>query len=470
MAVDVTNFYETPQVYNHGNGNYAPQLEDFYWQRKALTDLRHKAVFTQMASMINMPKHYGEKIRRYHYIPLLDDRNINDQGIDATGKSLANEVTITITDPAGASRYAVGDGSDAATALTAAQDEAASIFKNIGIFDTDYATTKSKLEAAGWTVTEGTAVNGSGNLYGSSRDVGTITDKLPTLNEQGGRVNRVGWTRLTMEGTFSSFGFFEEYTEDSIQFDTDAQLREHIAREAIRGANELYEATLQTDLLNAANTVFYGGTATSMSELTGDTSATVKSTLDYSTLIHLDTLLNNLLCPKDTKIVTGSTMQDTKVIPSARYAFIGPELRISLMKMKDFHNEPAFIPIEKYGAATKIANGEIGAIGNFRFIENPNMQIWKGKGAAVTDNAGYYETNGHYDVFPILFIGSDSFNTIGFNTDGRSSKFRIKSQKPGQADFIDPYGKRGFWSIQWYYGFMPVRPEWIACVKVVAER
>lgn len=192
--------------------------------------------------------------------------------------------------------------------------------------------------------------------------------------------------------------------------------------------------------------------------------------MDYSTLIHLDTLLNNLLCPKDTKIVTGSTMQDTKVIPSARYAFIGPELRISLMKMKDFHNEPAFIPIEKYGAATKIANGEIGAIGNFRFIENPNMQIWKGKGAAVTDNAGYYETNGHYDVFPILFIGSDSFNTIGFNSDGRSSKFKIKSQKPGQADFIDPYGKRGFWSIQWYYGFMPVRPEWIACVKVVAER
>jgi N4-gp56 family major capsid protein len=33
-------------------------------------------------------KHFGKEIKVYHYIPLLDDRNINDQGIDATGVTI----------------------------------------------------------------------------------------------------------------------------------------------------------------------------------------------------------------------------------------------------------------------------------------------------------------------------------------------------------------------------------------------
>lgn len=462
------------QMYKDGQGTYAPQLEEFYYDRKALIDQRHRMYFTPMADTRMMPAHYGKTIKWYHYIPMLDDRNVNDQGIDATGQSVANEVTITITDPSGGQRFAVGDGTDAATALTAAQTSAEDMFKNIGISKGSYAASKTALEAAGWTFEEGEAVNGAGNLYGSSRDVGTIADKLPMLDEAGGRVNRVGWTRLTMEASIHQMGFFEEYTEDSIQFDTDAQLRQHISRECMRGANELYEAKLQMDLLNAANTVFYGGTATSMSELTGDTSATTKSTLDYNTLVHLDTLLNNLLCPKDTKMITGTNKEDTKTIANARYAFIGPELKVSLLKMKNYHNEPAFIPVQQYGAAATIANGEIGSIDHFRFIENPNMQFWKGAGAAVTDNAGFYESNGHYDVFPMLVIGSGSFSTIGFQTGrGGGAKWVIKSKKPGLETATaehDPYGKTGFWSIAWWYGFMPLRPEWIACVKVVAER
>ena len=61
-------------------------------------------------------KHYGRKIKKYHYLPLLDDRNVNDQGIDATGAYISN-----------------------------------------------------------------------GNLYGSSKDIGYISGKIPTLTEHGGR-------------------------------------------------------------------------------------------------------------------------------------------------------------------------------------------------------------------------------------------------------------------------------------------
>ena len=75
-----------------GAGN--KQMNTFYWYKRALIEAKKDQYFGQIASTINMPKHMGQKIQRYVYVPLLDDRNINDQGIDATGASITDEVTI----------------------------------------------------------------------------------------------------------------------------------------------------------------------------------------------------------------------------------------------------------------------------------------------------------------------------------------------------------------------------------------
>lgn len=447
------------------------QLIPFYWQRKALIDLKREMYFGQLADTTNMPKHFGKTIKVFHYIPLLDDRNINDQGIDATGATIANEVTIIVTDPSGAQRFAVGEGADAAAALTAAKAKALDMFKNLGMSETTYDAAKTALEAANWTVEEGEAVNSGGNLYGSSKDVGTITGKLPVISETGGRVNRVGFTRLTIEGSIENFGFFDEYTEDSVNFDNDSDLMQHISRETLRAANEVVEDMIQIDLLNGAGIVFYGGDATSMATLTGESGST-PSILDYETLVRIETSLNDNLCPKDTTVISGSRMTDTKVIGASRYAYVGSELKLNLLKMKDFHDEKAFVPVAQYAEAGKVASGEIGSIGSFRFIEVPKMLHWDGAGAAVTTNGGYLESNGKYNVYPMLVVGSKSFTTIGFQTDGENTKFKILHKKPGSgsANRTDPYGKVGFYSIQWWYGTMILRPEWIACAKVVAER
>ena len=165
-------------------------------------------------------------------------------------------------------------------------------------------------------------------------------------------------------------------------------------------------------------------------------------------------------------------MIDTRTIGAARYAYVGSELKLNLLKMTDFHGEKAFIPVQQYANAGNVAHGEIGAIDHFRFIEVPKMLHWDGAGAAVTDNDGYMESNGHYNVYPLLVVGSGCFTTIGFQTDGENTKFKILHKAPGaaMADRNDPYGKVGFYSIQWWYGCMIFRPEWLACVKVVAER
>ena len=374
--------------------NIGPQLVNEFYQKKALIEIAKEQYFGQLADVTSMPKNMGKKIKRFHYLPLLDDANINDQGIDASGATIAN-----------------------------------------------------------------------GNLYGSSKDIGTISGKLPTLTENGGRVNRVGFKRKELEGTFEKFGFFDEYTQESMDFDSDAALQTHIHREMINGAGEMTEDALQIDLLNSAGVIKYAGNATKNSE--------IESTdiVSYSDLMHLSIDLDNNRTPKHTTVITGTRMVDTKTLPAARILYCGSELLPTVKAMKDLHNNPAFISVEKYAAAGNTVTGEVGAIDQYRLVIVPEMLKWAGAGADASGDAICYETNGRYDVFPMLCIGNESFTTIGFQTDGKSVKFKITHKAPGEAtaDRTDPYGETGFMSIKWYYGFMVLRPERIGLIKTAAK-
>ena len=371
-----------------------PQITNEFYQKKALIEIAKEQYFGQLADVTSMPKNMGKKIKRYHYLPLLDDANINDQGIDAAGATIAN-----------------------------------------------------------------------GNLYGSSKDIGTISGKLPVLSENGGRVNRVGFKRKEIEGTIEKFGFFDEYTQESLDFDTDADLLQHVNREMLAGANEITEDALQIDLINAAGIVKYAGNATSNATVGADDLVT------YRDLMHLAIDLDNNRTPKHTTAITGTRMVDTRTIPACRVAYIGSELLPTFKAMKDLHNNPAFIPVEKYAAGGATLNGEVGSVDNFRLVVVPEMMKWAGAGADASADSANYETANKFDVFPILVIGNESFTTIGFQTDGKTVKFKITHKKPGDetADRTDPYGETGFMSIKWYYGFMALRPERIALIKTVAR-
>jgi len=390
----------------------------------------------------------GKTIKRYHYLPLLDDRNINDQGIDAAGAVTVSSKFYAFIGGALVPDTIVTDNSAGFdTALLAAAAVTAAVPARV-----------TAVIAATYGIS-----NGSGNLYGSSKDIGTIAAKLPLVSETGGRVNRVGFKRFEIEGTFEKFGFFDEWTEDSLNFDTDAELESHIHREMLRGAVEVTEDALQIDLLNGAGTFRFAGEATSIATVVGSDATVV----DYDDLSRLSIELDNNRTPKYTKMITGTRMIDTKVLPACRLLFIGSELIPTIEKMKDTFGNPAFIPLAHYAAAGgAVANGEIGTVGHFRICVVPEMMSWVGKGADSSLNVGYRATGGKYDVYPMLTIGAESFTTIGFQTSGKMTKFKIYTKKPGEqtADRFDPYGETGFMSIKWWYGMMLLRPERIAII------
>lgn len=422
------------RVYNDPAGGspstVGSQIRQDHYLKQALIEARREQYFMPLADVTAMPKNMGKKLRKYHYLPLLDDENINDQGLDASGAVLVT------------GEYSAWNAD--------------------GVLQgTSYTTETAAWTAAG--VGGSISANG-GNLYGSSKDVGAITGKLPALSETGGRVNRVGFKRKEVEGTIEKFGFFDEYTQESLDFDTDADLYQHINREMINGATEITEDALQIDLLNSAGVVRYAGDATATVEVDAADEVT------YADLLRLSITLDDNRTPKQTKVITGTRMVDTKTISGGRVLYCGSELQPLIEAMTDLHSNPAFVPVHQYAAGSTTLNGEIGSVGYFRIVVVPEMQRWEGKGADAALNTTHYKTNDRFDVFPMLVVGDGSFSTIGFQTDGKTVKFKIMNKKPGMetADRTDPYGELGFMSIKWYYGFLLLRPERLAVVKTAA--
>ena len=385
-------------------GTNGRQINTEFWHKKSLIEAAKETYFGALADTTYMPKNYGKKIAMYHYLPILDDANQNDQGIDANGATYVG-----------------------------------------------------------------------GNLYGSSKDVGVIAGKIPTLGETGGRANRVGTSRKTLEGTMQKVGFFTEFSRDALDFDTDNELYGHLSREMIMAANEMNEDLIQMDLLHGAGVVRYAGTATQDTEITGE-GANV-SEITYDDLQRMSIDLANNRTPKKTKVIVGSRMVDTRVVNSGYFMYVGSELVPTLTRMVDHHGNPAFVGVEHYAHAgvegVNSINGEIGKVGDFRIIQVPEMMHWAGAGAAETGaNAGYMATGGKYNVYPMLVVGDSSFTTIGFQTDGKGTKFKIKYSTPGDDISYgahDPYGEIGFISIQFWYGSLIMRPERLAVAKTVAR-
>ncbi len=471
------------QMYNDPAGGTASsvgeQFETFYWHKKALIEAKKDMYFTPMADVMSMPKNFGKEIRVYHYIPLLDDRNINDQGIDANGVTISSDDYFITFDDLTYS-YAVEAGATALAAAVNAIEVGVAVKSGAG----PWVVTMSKDNLVAGTLAEVTAVEnafatvtgtngvvilqGSGNLYGSSKDVGTITGKIPTLTEVGGRVNRVGFTRIQRTGTIAKFGFFTEFTQESFDFDSDADLYGHLSREMVTGATQLTEAVLQADLLAGAGTIYYAGAATSKATMTGE--GGTPSVLEYDDFMRLSIMLDENRTPKQSKYITGSRMIDTRTINSGRVMYCGTELQLMLNKMEDNFGNQAFVHAHQYADAGTIMNGEIGTIDQFRIVIVPEMLHYAGQGAAVGTNPGYRATADNYDVFPMLVVGAESFTTIGFQTDGKTVKFKITTKMPGKetADRTDPYGEMGFSSIKWYYGTMILRPERLALMLTLA--
>ena len=309
-----------------------------------------------------------------------------------------------------------------------------------------------------------------GNMYGSSKDISTIAGKLPTLGENGGKYNRVGFTRKVIEGTIKKVGFHFDFTEDMLQFDTQADLLQHMHREAMRGASEMMEDFIQLELINGAGVNYFCGGVSANNAMTG---GSTPCELNYKDLINLARILTENHVEKSYKMFTGSQNTDTRTVAGGWTIYVQPELRQTLMSITDLFGNQAFIPVEKYATSGNVVKGEIGRILDFRFVEVEEMLRWEGAGASNSSDETYCNNGTKYTVFPLLIVGNESFAHIGFRSNGKDPAYKIIQKMPGAETATsdkDPYGEHGFWSIKWWYGTMITRPDRLICIHTLARQ
>lgn len=318
------------------------------------------------------------------------------------------------------------------------------------------------------TYPDGLDANGNvvvGNLYGDSRDMDTITGSLPSIDEIAGRANKVGRTREMIEADIHRYGMFMEYTAQSTEMDSESSLRERDRRELAYAANLVYEDLLQLDLVNQAGHMLYGGLATDVDEMTGEGST--PSVITYATLKQADEILFDSDCPEDTTIIEGSSYTDTRVIDRSRYMITSKAMVNYFRTLTDDFGNEAWIARQHYAAAGNLMASEEGTIGAFRIVSNKQMMTTKG--AEISTVAPYRNDGTNYTVHHGLIIGSGAFTTLGFRLSTISGSVysgnMLFLDTPPEQTVANPFGDVGILSIQWYYGTLVERPEWIVCVR-----
>ena len=143
------------------------------------------------------------------------------------------------------------------------------------------------------------------------------------------------------------------------------------------------------DMLGTS-TLLYGGTGTSKATV-GDSAGSDKSNITYDLVRKMSRILVANRAKKVTQMVTGSRKVDTRTVNASYYAIIGPEVKKDLESLSDSvvdAKSGAWIPVHSYADASNIAEGEVGAMHDIRFIESERMFVDKGAGAKITGTIG----------------------------------------------------------------------------------
>ena len=575
------------------DSSVGPQRDPTYHIRKALMQMRRTSFFQQIADTMTMPKHTGKEVDIYEYYPILDDRNINDQGIDATGarylggnlygtsrdigkitaymphlgelSSRVNRVGITrivrksgirklglfmeydrdsndfdmdpnlqtirttelmvaandivedllqkdLLNCAGITMYAIDpttDNTNRANDLNNGDIDKA--IANLGItLSGTVATSRTALLAA---VNAADRTEGSIRkaIYANTTLVDSVDNNVELANQFGNYLvyesfKKVPVTRSVPIPGFDATGAatpLSGATRSDNAYPYDNPFNVSIDRYkgdsrnlTIRGEvlPLLYPAD-QYKIADTRNTAsnnwedrFGDFTAVSAKLPGGLDRKRVNSEVTYQDLANLASILNQNRVKTSTKMITGSTMVDTKTLEKCWVMYVGPQVEKLLRRMKAPNGEDAFTDASQYGAAATIMAGEIGNIDRFRFVVPNEMIYYAGAGADVpsvvsfkTDidrtandinRPGHYysSTEGKFDVFPMLFVGDASFTNIGFKSSMGQGKFNFNHKKPGEITPGSPYGVNGVMSVQWWMGTLVKRPEHIALINTIAPK
>ena len=301
-----------------------------------------------------------------------------------------------------------------------------------------------------------------------------------SLAEGAGAVNKRSLSKITVETQFARYGEMIDYT-DEVELFSEDYIQTKYREELGELANSRMEDLIQLDMLGTG-TVLYSGSAISKATIGAGIADDGSDDADYKVSYDLirkavKKLVRNR-AKKNTSIVTGSTKIATQPVAKAYYAIIDADVKSDLESLRRFQGtyaeEAVFIPAHKYADIATLADGEVGAMHEVRFIESESAVVYAGKGASVsatyTGDLAYTGTPGtdaKFDVHTILFPTEGSFATVGLKGQG---KIKFNSQDPSKVELINPYGTTGFFSYNFFYAGIILEEEKLLAVHCAASK
>lgn len=471
MAIQNSVAYGSLNNYNSGfNADNGYNNKLFHLDRLGIEFATNKKVFSQFASTREMPLHSGReyRVKVHHY----------------SYERMPWAIQAGPMDPSSAQFNAEFQkkGYVSARNLSSVNSSIFGDLTKYPMFNNDtnswFNKTDNKKNVTDLIAEDG-GVSGEGKLSDGTTDSSALTGVGKRIFEGQISGNRVSIKSTTINAFINQFGEMLEYTED-VELFSDESMVARYRREMGLRANDIDEDLNQLTMLQTPNKMF-SGTATSLETMgtgigagtpdatTGENAVEESFKLNYKLLQKVVQRLGQYKVPKVTQMVTGSVKIDTKTVPPCYVAIVGDNVKTDIQNItrgKTYEKDFAFIGVEQYASAGNTFDGEFGKVGEVRFIHAPNMLVEAGKGASV--DAGYVgslsQTNDKFDVFPVLFIGEDSFAKIMLQ--GNNITFASEAPKPR---FGDPYGKRGFFSYKFWYGSIILRPERLLRLNVLAS-
>lgn len=243
------------------------------------------------------------------------------------------------------------------------------------------------------------------------RRYGTLTAATSALTE--GTTPAGSQASVTdITATVAQYGDFITYTDVVSYESPDAVLTEFSDILGEQAGNTLDQLT--RDVLAAGSTVQYVGAVSRVTIASDDliTATEVKKAVRT---------LKNANARRVTSMIGASTNVATEPVAPAYIGFVSPST------WYDLQDETGWVPVEKYAANTKVMEGEVGKLGDVRFIESTNAKVFTGAGASSID------------VHATIIVGAQAYGITRIS--GQALRNIVKPL--GSAGSADPLEQRG---------------------------
>lgn len=246
-----------------------------------------------------------------------------------------------------------------------------------------------------------------------------------------------------VSATLSQYGALIEITDVVNDTEEDPVLNESIKVIADMAAKTVEAVTY--GIMKAGTNVYYAN---------GVLRTSVNTAIVLNKQRRIARFLNAQKAMKITSIQDGSPDFATRPVEASYVAFAHTDMEHDIREIQ------GFTPLALYGSRKALVAQELGCVENVRYITSADLPAFADAGGTFNGSGtNMVTTTGvSADVYPIIFIGKESYGLVPLKGMGAITPVVIN---PDKVDKSDPLGQRGYVGYKTYFTALILNQNWL---------